>query len=253
MVILVLFGTVVALAFPAIQRARTTAARRTTLNNLGDCARAAHNAHDVYKKFPPYYGTYGDSPTPMTFHGHLLPYVNQKALYANPVSTAVVPLYLSPMDPTRADGGSGAANYALNIRLYYTFGGMGTLSPPDKPLYPKMPNSFPDGTSNTLLFATKHQVCGSDGGSKWMDPGNNAMGSPTAAAFGYNMGLWQRAPAQSQCDPRAGTAVSFTPFNIQVALCDASVRSVADGISTGTWTALHTPGANDFDFGPGDW
>jgi hypothetical protein len=244
-VLLVLFISVAALAFPAIHRVRMTSARRTTMYNLGECAKAAHNAHDAYKKYPPYYGTYGDNPTPMTFHAHLLPYVDQKALYANPVSNAVVPLYLSPMDPTRTNGGAGAANYALNIRLYCTFGGLGTLSPPDNPLYPKMPNSFPDGMSNTLLFATKYQVCGSDGGSKWMDLGNNAQGSLTAAAFGYNMWLWQPAPSQKQCSPGAGTAVSFTADSIHTALCDASVRTFDRGISTGMWAAFHTPGAGD--------
>jgi hypothetical protein len=113
-----------------------------------------------------------------------------------------------------------------------------------------MPNSFPDGTSNTLLLATKYMVC-ANGGSFWADPNGNAQNSPTAAHFGFSMAKWQVAPTQAQCNPLQGTAVSFGPQNIQVALCDASVRSVAVNISPATWAAVHTPGANDV-VGP-DW
>jgi hypothetical protein len=59
------------------------------------------------------------------------------------------------------------------------------------------------------------------------------------------MALWQAAPRKEKCDPLKGTAVSFTPYNIQVAMCDASVRSVSINISPATWQAVHTPGAND--------
>jgi hypothetical protein len=65
------------------------------------------------------------------------------------------------------------------------------------------------------------------------------------------MQLWQSAPSQAACDPLAGTAVGFRPQSIQVALCDASVRSVSVGISQATWQAVHTPIAGDV-VGP-DW
>jgi hypothetical protein len=148
------------------------------------------------------------------------------------------------VDPTFDSGGAGGCNFPVNLRLFYTEGGLGTLSRPDNPIYPRMPNSFPDGTSYTLLFATKYMVCG-NGGSLWDDPGHNALDSPTAATFGASMGLWQVAPTKKKCDPLQGTAVSFTPNSIQVAMCDTSVRSVSINISPATWQAVHTPGAND--------
>jgi hypothetical protein len=256
LLLIVVFVVVMGVLVPGCQRVRDDGWRMETFNNLGQVAKAAHNAHDSNKKFPPYYGAYGTARTPLTFHAHLLQYVDQPTVYkqligdtsvANPStnpSLAIVPAYVSSKDPTLTSGGAGACNFPVNIRLYYTAGGTGTLSPPDNPRYPKMPNSFPDGTSNTLLLATKYMQCG-NGGSLWMDPGKNAADSPTAAAFGFSMGMWQKAPSQAACNPVAGTAVSFTRPNIQVALCDASVRSVAADISPATWQAVHTPGAGD--------
>ena len=191
--VLAALATVVGLAVPAIQRARLAQARQTTFNNLSDYAKAVHLAHDQYKKFPPYFGPYGDKDTPLTFHTHLLPFVEQQALYDNPTGKEVVSVYCSALDPTQTAHGAGATNFAVNLRLYYTQGGAanGTLSVGKNLIYPKMPGTFSDGTSNTLLFATRYQVCGT-GGSMWNDPGGNAPNSPTNATFGAVMNRgWQ--------------------------------------------------------------
>jgi hypothetical protein len=241
------------LLVPAVQRTRGDGALGATMNNLSHCAKAVHLAHDNNKKYPPYYGLYGGRSTPYTFHVHLLPFVDQIQLYKQepPSANADVPAYLSTMDPTINTAG-GVCNFALNMRLYYTEGGLGTLSEGANLIYPRMPGSFQkDTTSNTLLFATKYGNCGANGGSVWMDPGNNAPTSPTAATFGVSMQMWQRAPSQAACDPLAGTAVSFTPQSIQVAMCDASIRNVGVGISQATWQAVHTPSAGDVP--GGDW
>jgi hypothetical protein len=244
-------AALIGLLVPAVQRVREAAARTQTLNNMSQVAKAVHLAHDKNKKFPPYFGPYADARAPLTFHTHLLPYLDQVTVYkamtqggGAGVTNAVVPAYVSSMDPSLNSGGAGACNFPVNLRLYYTFGGQGSLSPANNPIYPKMPNSFPDGTSNTLLLATKYMVCGG-GGSLWADPNSNAQNSPTAAQFGSSMAKWQVAPPKERCDPLQGTAVSFGPQNIQVALCDASVRSVSVNISPATWAAVHTPGAGD--------
>ncbi len=127
--------------------------------------------------------------------------------------------------------------------------GSGRCHPKPRSIYPKMPDSFPDGLSVTLLFATKYHHCGPNGGSLWAD--TNALSSPNAATFGASMALWQPAPTQAACNPTSGTAVSFNVQSIQVAMCDASVRSVGSGISSATWQAVHTPGGADV-AGP-DW
>jgi type II secretory pathway pseudopilin PulG len=234
------------LIMPAVQQNREAADRAKTMNNLSQCAKAVHLSHDSNRKFPPFYGVYGGKAEEYSFHTHLLPFVGQGELYKQKTldPEAVVSMYLSPMDPTQTDKGAGAANYPINLRLFYTKGGLGTLAIGDNLIYPRMPHTFQqDGTSNTLMFATKYQHCGKIGGSLWAD--TNAASSPTAATFGGSMALWQQAPKQMACNPAAGTAVSFTLPNIQVAMCDASVRNVSASVTAATWQAAQTPSAGD--------
>jgi hypothetical protein len=253
MLVIVFFVVIlVGLAVPAILRAREESAKATTMENLSKCAKAVHLAHDQFKKFAPYFGVYGkpEETTPRTFHNHLLQFV-EGPLYANPSAAAVVPAYLSPMDLTQTDGGAGAVNFAVNLRLYYTQGGYGTLAPPDALIYPKMPGSFQGGVSQTLLFATRYMNCGANGGSKWSDPGNNAIGSSNAATFGSSLAMWQHAPTRAECDPTSGTAMSLAKDAMQIAMCDASVRVVKSDITAKRWGELHMPSGRIPD-GP-DW
>jgi hypothetical protein len=240
----------------ALQKALKAQAQASTMNQMSRLGMAVHVAHDQYRRFPPYYGVYGPpgKNKPSSFHTHLLNWVDQE-LYNQkvPNPTAIVVDYLSPMDSTRSADGAGAANFAVNLRLYYTKGGLGTLSSGADLIYPTMLGSFDDGTSNTLLFATKYQNCGMSGGSMWADA--NAPNSQTAATFGASMALWQAAPPQAAppqaaCDPTVGTAVSFTAPSIQVAMCDASVTSVKSEVWVSTWQAAHTPGEREPPAGP---
>jgi hypothetical protein len=108
-----------------------------------------------------------------------------------------------------------------------------------------LPASFPDGTSNTLLFAEKYARCGA-GGSLW---GRTAVDLwlPVFAAWSYLP--FQVRPSAADCDPTRAS----TPFSgaIQVALADASVRGVSAGISPETWRAACTPDRGEV-LG-GDW
>jgi hypothetical protein len=230
---------------------RNSEARVTTMNNLAHCAKATLLCNDQFKKFPPYFGIYGAKTTPLTFHVHMLPFVEQDPLSCGPAPVGVVHKFLSPMDGSQTDNGINACNFPVNLRLFCAEGGLGSLGIQAKLIYPKPGYTILDGVSQTLLFATKPMNCGANGGSLWLDPGNNGQDSPTAATFGVSMGLWQQAPSREDCDPLTGTAVSFNKDAIQVAMCDASVRTVAVGISQQTWQAVHTPGASDV-AGP-DW
>jgi hypothetical protein len=237
-------ATLIGLLVPAIQQVREAAARTQTMNNMQICGRAVQISNDINKKIPPYYGSYPPKTNSYSFHTHLLQFVNQLPLYNQepPNPQGLVPVYVSTLDSTLTNNGAGAANFPVNIRLFYTNGGTGALGTEGQLIYPKLQESFPDGLSNTLLFATKYHHCGA-GGSFWAD--NNAPTSISSATFGSSMALWQVAPTQAACNPSAGTAVSFTSQTIQVVMCDGSVRSVAVGISPTTWQAVHTPGAGD--------
>jgi prepilin-type N-terminal cleavage/methylation domain-containing protein len=254
LVVIAIIAILIGLLVPAVQRVREAAARTATMNNLSQMAKAAHLAHDQYKKFPPYSGIYGAKSTALNFHGHLLPYVDQGPIYAMPSPNGVVPAYLSSMDATQTGNGLGpnnlsACNFPVNLRLFYTGGGGAANSQlatgQQNLIFPKMPGSFPDGVSQTLLFATKYMNCGTNGGSFWNDIQMYAATSTTAATFGYQMTLWQVAPSSSLCSPNQGNAISFTVQAIQVCMCDGSTRSVSTGISLPTWQAVHTPGAGD--------
>jgi hypothetical protein len=98
-----------------------------------------------------------------------------------------------------------------------------------------IPASFPDGTSNTLLFAEKYSRCGA-GGSLWGQTTADPW-LPVFAAWSYLP--FQVRPTAGDCDPTRAS----TPFSggIQVALADASVRGVSAGIAPETWQAACTP------------
>ena len=125
-----------------VQRVSEVAnARTATMNNLSQCAKAVHLCQDQFGKYPPYFGTYGPKTTPFTFHVHLLPFVDQGPLYANPDAKSIVGTYLSTMDPTITENGANACNFPVNIRLYYNQGGAGKLTSEETEdlIYPKMP------------------------------------------------------------------------------------------------------------------
>jgi prepilin-type N-terminal cleavage/methylation domain-containing protein len=243
LVVIAIIAILIGLLVPAVQKVRDAAARTQTINNLAQCAKATHNAHDTMKRFPPFQGTIGTVTGP--FHVFLLPYVEQQPLYNNFNTTSTVPAYLSPQDPTQSNNGAGAQNMALNLTLWRSGGVVtGALNTNFRV---QLGSSFPDGTSNTLLFATRYMNCGATTGN-----GAYYWGTITGnqgAYFEANV-MWQSGVTQTNC-LLGGYAQGFTGQSIQVALCDASVRSVSSGVSPNTWLLAGQPG--DGQPMPSDW
>jgi prepilin-type N-terminal cleavage/methylation domain-containing protein len=131
-----------------------------------------------------------------------------------------------------------------------------------------IPASFPDGTSNTILFAERYAICSSismslnranlwdyfeNAANLYTGPGHDYFpyfALPTAN--GSNVGpqsLFQVLPPPGNCDPsRASTAHIG---GMLVVLGDASVRTVSPSISGSTWWAACTPVGGEV-LGP-DW
>jgi prepilin-type N-terminal cleavage/methylation domain-containing protein len=216
----------------------------------------------------------------------LLPFLEQDNLYkstsnyssnAGPVS---VPVYVAPHDPTVPSNGIlntqpsggvvnnnvplGACSYGVNCLV---FGGdKGTpmsqflnvsIADPGVDDHANVsvaaiPRTFPDGTSNTILFLEKYAVC-NNGNSRrtWANDCFFHGGTSTfdrTSGNGYNSG-WtnlqqhlylpqpQPKPSNATCDhPQA-----FTISGMGVGMGDGGVRTVSTSVSVLTWRELMLP------------
>jgi prepilin-type N-terminal cleavage/methylation domain-containing protein len=213
----------------------------------------------------------------------LLPYVEQENVYKNTATMssnagpAVVPVYLAPNDPTlpasgihntQPSGGVanddqplGAISYAANCLVFggdkaHPISQFLDVTNPDPGVddhanvsVAAIPKTFPDGTSNTMLFFEKYAVC-MNGRHTWANDCFFTGGTSThpTSGSGYNS---QWAPLQQhlytpQLQPAPGDAScnhpqTFSSSGIGVALADGSSRMVGGSVSTLTWRLALLP------------
>jgi type II secretory pathway pseudopilin PulG len=243
---------------PAIYGARQQGARDATINNLKQIALAIHNHNDTYRKLPPAYDKVLDFKTNATVHIYLLPFLEQGALYnmyrqqggGGDLDKLVIPVFASPLDSTNPKEPAGIQNFAANLRV---FGNSAVKYDAPVPLAAtmnanaKIPGSFPDGTSNTIIFATKYGVCGK-GGSRYGSPPK----SETAAFFGQNpatakaspadpKATFQHQPSAKDCLCSPLMAQSYEKAGLLVALADGSTRTVSPNLTPLTWNLVLQP------------
>jgi prepilin-type N-terminal cleavage/methylation domain-containing protein len=200
-----------------------------------------------------------------------------------------MPVYQCPSDPSLGsclDWCPGDASYAGNFQV---FGGTQNAStPPSYSNYltvwdggARVPSTFMDGTSNTILFAEKYSRCdgaSSPQGNWWMrgvlhgsqtsvgGSDDSYPGDRLSANFGGGIGvdgtvwlqgaasLFQVQPIQflrspGPCDGRRASTGHTSGMN--AALGDGSVRFLSQGISGTTWWLAVVP--NDGAPLPSDW
>jgi prepilin-type N-terminal cleavage/methylation domain-containing protein/prepilin-type processing-associated H-X9-DG protein len=213
------------------------------------------------------------------------------------VRSTLIPVYRCPSDPTLGSGAvggfqanachdwcAGDASYAGNYLVFGRFSynpntHLPTFAAPNTKNYEtvwdgnaKIPGSFPDGTSNTIVFAEKYARCdGPTGlsGTWWMrgifegqkaapgvnDTDDSFPGDIFSAVFAGGIGngmTWAsglnskflvqpKNPTASTNNQCSAQLASTAHAAMNVAMADGSVRSVSPTISAVTWYQACTP------------
>jgi len=259
LVLLALLALLFSLFLPAIFKVREAAARSQCGNNLRQVGLASHNCHDQLGKLPPLAGTFpaNNGYGPLFFH--LLPYVEQNDLYKssldatdnglyvwiNNVQRGQVKTFICPQDnsqlpPHLYQDWLATASYAANAQVFAAaannpqWGDITSLQGAAR-----IPATFQDGTSNTMMYAERYQMCNGEPNS-WSYWGDYQW----LASFAHrSQGKFQLAPAQKDCNPDLAQTVHLN--GILVCLGDASVRSVSGGVSAMTWWYACTPSGGE--------
>jgi prepilin-type N-terminal cleavage/methylation domain-containing protein len=293
LVVIAIIAILIGLLLPAVQKVRQAAARAQCSNNLKQLGLAVHNCNDTYQKLPPVVGRFpSGTGTRNTLHFWLLPFLEQDNLYKaantgatydaetymSPVykftaGTQVVKTYLCPSDPSvnsghtsnaplGADGRQMAAtSYGANAQVFGQSAGAGAKVPfliTNPEGNARIPGTFTDGTSNTILFTDKYAMCNNSAGSSTSGGSIWGRRSVIPSTYGPYIGyvakdvggytvtppfLVQPSPYNGNCDFRWPS----TPHSgvIQVGLGDGSVRTVSQGISPLTWWSAITPNGGE--------
>ena len=290
LVVIAIIAILIGLLLPAVQKVREAAARTQSLNNLKQMSLALHNCNDTYNKLPSCVGcfpsqnpwatgaTWGAPAQHGTLYYFLLPFVEQDNIY-NQIQTwswnnsnmVVKTPFLAPGDPSAPSNGllanwgnRGAISYAANWFVFLSYDGG----------YARIPATFLDGTSNTVVFGEHMAVCNNgsslhvwseDGqGAGPVDAGvtynynyngigplsfpNNATVNPDGMGNQYSSFYWtltnntitfQLRPSPLQCDYHY--LQSFSSGGVLVGMGDGSSRLVSSGVSFRSWQIAFLP------------
>ena len=232
--LIVIIGVLLLLAaflLPVLGRVRHAAGMSQSQNNLRMLGLAVHNLHDVYGKLPPMIGKVGNGEGPV--HFHMLPYIEQDNVYRqaggaswkNGTYGHVIPIYVDPADTSAPPGNQyqgwlATTNYAGNWLMFQKG---------DKSLA-----NIVDGTSNTLMFTTRYQMCnGTPTG--WGYPEFYTW-APMFAF--YSTAKPQLNPTQEACNPDLPQSIGNT---LLIGMADGSVQVCNPAVSPRTWRHLCDP------------
>jgi prepilin-type N-terminal cleavage/methylation domain-containing protein len=292
LVVIAIIAILIGLLVPAVQKVREAAARMSSSNNLKQMSLALHNMNDTFGVLPLPVGAYPHANTKDpyipasnlvgTVQYFMLPFIEQENVYKAQATLHPdswwcgynIKTYIGPSDPSAPANGEAdtssprfGTSYASNEAVFAN--GL-TITPGfrngTRDPVARIPATFQDGTSTTIVFAEKYMLCGSSASRHsafyWGEtclncgsPGNysgacNRQGNPVSVgspALFYNSqtsngrpGLVPQAkPSPDNCNPCMLQAPSSG--GILVGLGDGSVRNVSTSISQQTWANAVNP------------
>jgi prepilin-type N-terminal cleavage/methylation domain-containing protein/prepilin-type processing-associated H-X9-DG protein len=263
LVVIAIIAVLVGLLLPAVQKVRESANKSKCSNNLKQIGLAAQTYNGDYYGLPPTLGyqnqqalsasptTQATLPQGSTFW-FLTPYLDQGNLwnscggvytnYTTQSTPIPVKTFSCPSDQTYTPNTPLGGSYLSNFLVFGTIGGNSNIG-----------SSFKDGTSNTILFAERWELCSGSTITWAWQAGFTTPTPATGAAALYNYGpgtaiglasLFQVNPMVSTCNPTVAGAF-HGGGSMNVGLADGSVRGVNGTLSGATWAAALTPASID--------
>jgi len=274
LVVIAIIAVLIGLLLPAVQSAREAARRSACGNNVRQLGLAVHNYQSAKGRLPPgnqsfVSATSGTVKSPTV--AFLLPYIEERgqaALYDFKKSWQVqlsvvgqiIPAYQCPSDTTRvmdsaqAAGGDRKGSYGVNwgqntFSQQFT---SATVKAPFAGSYGAKFAEITDGTSKTLMLMELIQAPSETG--QPIDR-RARIWNPTGGTYQVSTKVTPNSTSDdvSDCADRPEAALPCTDSTsepqytlasrsrhsggVQVALCDGSVRFVADGVELTAWRA----------------
>ncbi len=285
LVVIAIIAILIGLLVPAVQKVREAAARISCGNNMKQIGLACHNFHDTNQHLPPLVGrnTQTNGFTYNTVHFWLLPFIEMDTVYQSaskgngdfdsanlpagtPAGNIKIKTYICPSDPSISPDGHTAGAIANGVNYTATtygangiaFGGIDSANglcdvngSGGCENYNRIPASFQDGMSNTILFSEKYGSCGaSNCGSLWY---RNNFSSTYGPYFNVRLQSGgSNVPFQVKPTPYSNASVceyrlptSPHTGGIMVLMGDGSTRLVSQGISQATWWYACTPSGGE--------